>query len=368
VKNQLGEGAIQHMAVSLQALVPNFATEQFCQAALTGLASLELKQRVTHIIQVLHVFLPQDFAQAAKALEGIPKVWSVQKSTTKVSAFAAWPLIDYASVYGLAQPNIALALLKKLTPLFSAEFAIRPFILEHPEYCLKQFAQWVHDDDEHVRRLVSEGTRPRLPWGMQLKPFIQDPSPTIPLLTSLKDDPSLYVRRSVANHLNDISKDNPALLLHICQDWQQEASEQTTWIIKHATRSLVKAGHTEVLQLLGYQQQLALAPLQLHMDTPHLHLGQSLAFAVTIESTSKTSQNVVLDFAIHFMKANGQQKAKVFKLKTFNLAAGQQLTIQKRHAIKAITTRQYYPGAHKLEILVNGQSLASQCFELSMPH
>jgi 3-methyladenine DNA glycosylase AlkC len=367
VKNQLGKAAVQHIARCLRELMPAFEPEPFCAAALEGLEQYELKQRVMHIIHALHACLPNDFEQTAKVLHGLPDVWSVQGSDTELSAFAAWPLIDYASVYGLAQPNTALALLKKLTPLFSAEFAIRPFILEHLDYCMQQFTQWVHDDDEHVRRLVSEGTRPRLPWGMQLKGFIQDPRPVLPLLAALRDDMSLYVRRSVANHLNDISKDNPELLIATCRDWQHDASAQTHWIIKHATRSLVKAGHPEVLQLLGYQSHLALQAVQLHITATQLQLGEYLEFSCSIASTSTQNQQLVIDFAIHFMKGNGQQKAKVFKLKTFNLAAQQQLTIQKRHAIKAITTRQYYPGAHKLEILVNGQSMASENFELSMP-
>jgi len=368
MKNQLGEAAVQHIARCLSELMPTFESELFCAAALDGLEQYELKQRVMHIIQALHTVLPADFAQAATILGNIPHVWRTQDTVAKISSFAAWPLIDYASIYRLAQPKVALALLKKLTPLFSAEFAIRPFILAHLDYCMQQFAQWVHDDDEHVRRLVSEGPRPRLPWGMQLKGFIQDPRPAIPLLTTLNNDPSLYVRRSVANHLNDISKDNPELLIAICRNWQHDASAHTHWIIKHATRSLVKAGHPEVLQLLGYQPQLALQAVHLHLTATQLQLGDHLEFSCSIASTSANNQALVIDFAIHFMKANGQQKAKVFKLKTCNLAAQQQLTIQKRHAIKAITTRQYYAGTHKLEILVNGQSVASQCFELSVPN
>ncbi|WP_340678773.1 DNA alkylation repair protein [Paraglaciecola sp.] len=366
MKNQLGKVAVEHIALCFSELDTDFKQAEFCQQALLGLDALELKQRVSHIIRVLHEFLPVDFAQATNLLKQLPTVWQKCDPNKEVSSFAAWPVIDYASVYGLAHPQQSLDLLSTLTHLFSAEFAIRAFIIEHPEYCHSQFTLWIKDDSEHVRRLVSEGTRPRLPWGLQLKNYMVDPSPNIPLLAALKDDPSLYVRRSVANHLNDISKDNPEKLLEICHDWHVNASNEVQWIIKHATRSLVKAGHSQVLSLLGYQQQLSLAPVSLCISNDHVQLGEYLEFDFEICSTSGESQKLVIDFAIHFVKANGQQNAKVFKLKSIDLAAKQSCKIQKRHGIKAITTRQYYAGTHRLEILVNGQGLASQEFELNI--
>ena len=366
MKNQLNEAAVQHIARCFGEIDSNFKPIQFCAQASEGLDKLELKQRVMHIIVALHEYLPADFSQTADLLKQLPKVWQQQDPNKLISSFAAWPVIDYASVYGLAHPQQSLEVLSKLTHLFSAEFAIRAFINQHPEYCHSQFEHWVKNDSEHVRRLVSEGTRPRLPWGLQLKSYIADPTPNFALLTALKEDPSLYVRRSVANHLNDISKDNSDLLLDICQRWSTDASTEVQWIIKHATRSLVKGGHTEVLSLLGYEQKLKLSPATLHINNTDLCLGDYLEFEVDFSSTSSKSQKLVIDFAIHFVKANGQQKAKVFKLKSINLGAKQTCTIQKRHAIKAITTRQYYAGTHLLEIMVNGQSVASKAFELSV--
>jgi 3-methyladenine DNA glycosylase AlkC len=366
MKSQLGKQAIGHIAGCLTELNSDFAKTSFNTQALLGLDKLELKQRVKHIIEVLHDFLPADFSQSTAILKQLPAVWRQLDPDKQISSFAAWPVIDYASIYGLAYPDIALDLLSTLTPLFSAEFAIRPFIVEHPEYCHSQFKRWVNHEDEHVRRLVSEGTRPRLPWGMQLKMYIQDPSPNIPLLSALKDDPSLYVRRSVANHLNDVSKDNPDILLKICQTWQPNASQEVLWIIKHATRSLVKTGHKEVLSLLGYEQKIDLDVGTLHLTPSQLKLGENITFQFTLRSTSSSQQKLVIDFAIHFVKANGQQKRKVFKLKSVILNAGQQITVQKCHAIKPITTRQYYAGTHLLEILVNGQSMGEKEFELSV--
>jgi 3-methyladenine DNA glycosylase AlkC len=364
MKNQVNNVAVEHIALCLSELDQDFKHTEFCKLALLGLDKLELKQRVSRIIFVLHQFLPADFEHAADLLKQLPRVWQKLDPNKRVSSFAAWPVIDYASVYGLSYPQQSLELLSSLTHLFSAEFAIRPFIVEHPDYCHSQLTLWVKHESEHVRRLVSEGTRPRLPWGLQLKRYMIDPSANIPLLTALKDDSSLYVRRSVANHLNDISKDNPDVLLKICQSWQVNANQNVRWIIKHATRSLVKAGHPQILSLLGYEQKLLLAPVGLHIINNQVRLGDYLEFQFDLTSTSCDSQKLVIDFAIHFVKANGQQKAKVFKLKSMQLAANQTCNIQKRHAIKAITTRQYYAGTQRLEILINGQALASQEFKL----
>ena len=366
MKNQLGVAAVKHIALCFSEIDSNFKQQEFCAQATLGLDKLELKQRVMFIIETLHDYLPADFTQTADLLKQLPKVWQLLDPEQKISNFAAWPVIDYASIYGLAHPQQSLEVLKTLTHLFSAEFAIRAFIIPHPDYCHSQFKLWVKDSNEHIRRLVSEGTRPRLPWGLQLKPFITDPSINIPLLSALKNDPSLYVRRSVANHLNDISKDNPELLVHICQRWSEDASPEVQWIIKHATRSLVKAGHRDVLRLLGYKQQLELTPVTLHINNNQVQLGDHLEFTVDLSSTSAKAQKLVIDFAIHFVKAKGQQKAKVFKLKSLNLGAKQTCIIQKRHGIKIITTRNYYAGTHLLEILINGQSVANQTFELSI--
>lgn len=366
MKNHLNETAVQHIARCFGEIDSHFKQTQFFAQASEGLDKLELKQRVMHIIVALHDYLPASFSQTADLLKQLPNVWQQHDPYKQLSSFAAWPVIDYASVYGLSYPQQSLELLKTLTPLFSAEFAIRPFIIEYEDYCQSQFVLWVQDENEHVRRLVSEGTRPRLPWGMQLKNYMADPRPNIPLLTTLKDDPSLYVRRSVANHLNDISKDHPEILLSICQTWQPNGSQEVQWIIKHATRSLVKAGHTEVLSLLGYQQDIAIKITNFDVVRTELQLGDPLDFQFNLKSNSTAVQNLVIDYALHFVKANGQRKAKVFKLKSINLAAKQTCTMQKRHAIKAITTRQYYAGTHMLEIWVNGQSVASKEFELTV--
>ena len=205
---------------------------------------------------------------------------------------------------------------------------------------------------------------------MQLKMYVKDPHCNIPLLTHLKNDSSLYVRRSVANHLNDIAKDHPELVIDVCEQWMKDATPNVQWVIKHATRSLVKQGHSRVYPLLGYSQQPKLAPLELTVTTPDLKLGDTLSFSVKLQSPLSKAlnqpQSFVVDYAIGFVKANGQQKLKVFKFKNITLDNDQQITINKRQVLKAISTRQYYSGTHQLIILINGVKMADAVFNLKV--
>ena len=368
LKNGLSDAAVGRIGQALIGLQPNIDKALFQRKAMQGLEALELKERVTHIIEVLHEFLPTDFAKAAKLLKRLPSLWDKGSADDPLRGFAAWPLIDYVGVYGLKHPDIALETLEKLTELFSAEFAIRPLLLTHPQIARRYLKEWSVHSSEHVRRLASEGTRPRLPWGIQLKPFVDDPSPNIPLLNTLKNDPSLYVRRSVANHLNDIAKDHPDTVISLCKKWHsKKVSEEVLWVIKHATRTLVKAGHPEVFPLLGYSEQVAIKKPTITLESSALTLGDSLCFSLDIHSCGSTPQKLDVDFALHLVKANGRRQAKVFKLKSVDLAPKQVCKLTKVHQIRPISTRKYYSGTQILEILVNGKGVAECEFELSVP-
>ncbi|GAA6134443.1 DNA alkylation repair protein [Oceaniserpentilla sp. 4NH20-0058] len=369
MKNGLGLPAVKRISDALAktaALEKSFDEAAFIQAATGPLESLELKQRVQHLIKVLHEFLPAGFEQAVECLLQLPCVWDAGDPDDPLRGFAAWPIIDYIAEHGVDHPQLALPALRELTHMFSAEFAIRPFLLAHPELCHAHFEAWVQDESEHVRRLVSEGTRPRLPWGIQLKPYVKDPTDNLPWLEVLKDDASLYVRRSVANHLNDISKDHPQLVLDHCKAWYPNSNEHVKWVIKHATRTLVKAGHPEVFELLGHTKEVQVKNLELKLAADNLVLGDSLEFELSLMSAGTEPQSLVVDFALHFMKANGSTSPKVFKWKTLNLSAGQSVNLQKKHAIKAITTRKYYSGTQMLEVLINGQPVAQASFFLQV--
>lgn len=364
MKDGLGAAAVDRIARSLQCTWAEFDSEAFTSAALDGIDTLELKQRVRHLTQSLHLVLPKDFVQAAEILSRVPQHWDFGDPDDPVRGFAAWPIIDYAADYGLDYPEISLELLKNLTHLFSAEFAIRPFIQRYPDHCFAKFDLWVEDDSQHIRRLVSEGSRPRLPWGMRLQEFCTDPAPLLPLLERLNCDPSDYVRRSVANSINDISKDNADTAINLCQNWITNASSETRWIVRHAMRSLIKQGRSDVFPLLGFSARPKLAISRLKLNSRQINLGDSLEFSTQIESKAETTQRLAIDYAIHHCKSNGSLSPKVFKWKEVSLEAGQLVEIKKNHPIRKITTRTYYPGTHRLELLVNGRSQGMEDFEL----
>ncbi|MEE1674758.1 DNA alkylation repair protein [Agarivorans aestuarii] len=364
MKNGLAEPAVQRIAQGIAAVYPEFDAKRFVELALKGLEELGLKQRVTHIIEVLQQTLPEDFAKVTEILTALPQYWDRGDPDDSLRGFAIWPVTDYVAVAGIDQPQLAFQALAALSPLFSAEFAIRPFIEKHPELSWQQLLAWTRSEDEHLRRLASEGCRPRLPWGVQLKQLITDPAPIYPILEALKNDSSLYVRRSVANNLNDIAKDHPEQVLALCLAWQQGASSDLQWLIKHATRSLVKQGHPKSFPLLGYTAEPKVDIEEFALLNSEVAMGESLSFAIALRA-QKPQQKFVLDYALHFMKANGKTAAKVFKLKNVNLAEGEMFAMEKSHSFKAISTRRYYPGEHFVAIHINGQEQARLAFTLN---
>ena len=364
LKNELGKQAVTQLADLLTLTMPNFSSEKFQKQALAGLDNLELKQRVSHLIKILAEHLPTNFDEAAPILLSIKDHWNQKQEIASWGSFTAWPLIDYVAEYGTNHPELALTILKALTPLFSAEFAIRTFIEQNFELTYPQLLNWCDDKDEHVRRLASEGMRPRLPWGKRLTRFCENPDVIFPILELLKDDASLYVRKSVANNLNDITKDNPEQVIVLCRRWYKEASADRLWIIRHALRSLVKDGHPDVFPLLGYSEKPQLSLQTLDVANTTLKLGDYAEVSVSLLSNSSEIQKLVVDYKIHHVRANGKLTAKVFKWKNISLQPEQQLTLVKKHPFKKISTRKYYSGQHKFELLINGVVFGGTDFNL----
>jgi 3-methyladenine DNA glycosylase AlkC len=359
MKDALSKTAVDRIAGCLTKIYPTFNSKRFCLTASAGLELLELKARVNHIVLALGQELP-DFAIIADTLCLLPQQWNNGNSSNPYSGFTAWPIIDYVSVFGIEHPVLAFKTLEKLTPLFSAEFAIRPFIEKYPDAAFQQLIEWAKHEDKHVRRLASEGCRPRLPWGSQLKTLIKDPNPIFPILELLKRDTSIYVQKSVANNLNDITKDNPDLVLSLCEQWQQDATQETQWIIKHACRSLVKAGDKRCLMLLGVgHANIAYANLECPTS---INQEDSLSFSFSM--LSQQNQKLVIDFAIDFVRSRGKLNRKVFKLKTLNTKENEWVRLNKAYSFKTISTRKYHPGIHHLHIQVNGEIVASSIFDL----
>ncbi len=366
LKRGLGAKAISRLAENLVRVWPQFNSAGFIASSKRGLGKLELKARVKHVAQALALHLPQEYASAAQVLMRAADSWDSGDADDPLRAFAAWPLFQFIEDHGIDDFDRSMEALHRLTHLFSAEFAMRPFIERYPDRAFEQLELWAKDEDEHIRRLVSECTRSRLPWATKVQLLSDDSIPVVRLLEMLKDDPALYVRRSVANNLNDIAKDNPELVIEICQRWTQGASAQRQWIVKHATRTLVKQGHPQVWPLLGFTAKPKLKLLPLEISQAKLTVGDSLEFQLEIQSAAKSPQKLAVDYIVHFVKSGGKQRPKVFKLKVLELAAGHSVKLKKRHSLREISTRKYYAGVHRVEIVVNGRVYAQGEFRLAL--
>ena len=368
-KESLNANVVRQLGHIFARVYSDFDEQGFCDAGIKGLQKLELKERAHHIMCALDERLPEDFSTfSAIILASLhpsedPSSDGAEFGAAGVMGFAAWPVTDLVTERGITRPDEALALLMQVTKRFSAEFAVRPFLDQHIEKTLQVFEGWIGDENRHVLRLVSEGSRPRLPWGMQLKKFVGDPAKILPLLELLKDDKEEYVRRSVANSLNDIAKDHPDLVAEIARDWLKGANKNRMRLVKHACRTLLKQGHQGALEAFGYGEVSDLQ-CDLKINTPTVEYGTALRFQANFHAPIGAGK-VMVDYAIHFVKANGKTAPKVFKWKDTSLNDGR-LSAMRNHAIKPITTRKYYAGKHVLEILVNGISVATAPFILTM--
>lgn len=327
------------------------------------LKSLEMKPRVRVIRDELRRLLPQDFAKASDIL-----LKSIKTRTLK--SFDLWPYTEFIQLYGLDDPERSLKALREMTKHFTSEWAVRPFLTKDAKGTLEFLRECAKDPDVHVRRWSSEGSRPRLPWGERLHAFVKDPKPTLQILEILKFDDELYVRKSIANHLNDIAKDHPDVVVQTLARWKKEAGvehlEKIDWIIHRALRTLIKNGHAGAFKLIGVSNKPEISLNGLKLSPASIKLGQRLEFRFQLKSKAKCRQKLVIDYVIHFVKANGTTAPKVFKMKTIELEAGAVLNVVKAHHIKPITTRVYYPGRHAVEIQINGVSMGKTPWTLQL--
>jgi len=361
---QYGADVPQAIASMIAPVYPTFDAAGFVSEVLDGFDTLALMARGKKIAQALRRFLPNDYPEALAILMASVDQPHGRDPRLTLGSFLYLPHTMFVADHGLDHFEASMAAQHTLTQRFSAEFSIRPFLEHHTQATLDQLTIWASDPSEHVRRLVSEGSRPRLPWAPRLRQFQADPTPVLALLELLKDDPALYVRRSVANNLNDIGKDHPELLTRTTQAWLQNASPERAWIVNHALRSAVKRGEAGALTVLGYGQaaQLAVGQVQISPDTPAMGGAVQISFALT--NTQNQSQRVLVDLAVHYVKAKGLTRAKVFKLTTLELAPGQTAQLSKKLSLAEMTTRTHYPGVHPVAVLLNGQAQPLGAFEL----
>lgn len=356
LKEIFDERRFRNVAQHVSALLAKFDTRTFLDIALAGLEELSLMQRLRRMTEALHATLPPDYRKAVEILRAL--------ATRIEPGFATLVLPDYVGQYGRHDFDVSMEALRYFTGFGSSEFAIREFLRDDLERTLRVMRTWSQDPDHAVRRLASEGSRPRLPWSFRLDAIVADPSLTAPILENLCADPSLYVRKSVANHLNDVTRTHPAWVLDRLATWPLD-HPQTRWIARHALRSLVKAGDTRALAVIGAGHVPEVKLSKFAVTPRRVSLGERVTLSFDLASKSSESQRLVVDYKMHYVKKSGATAAKVFKLKELTLGGGQRVSIERTQNIRDFTTRVHYAGRHEVEILVNGLCLAKGSFELS---
>jgi 3-methyladenine DNA glycosylase AlkC len=363
LKNNIDIAAVTRLAEALAAPAVRsadviFDADAFVLSATAGLDALELKARIAHVAGALVEHLRGPFAATAQCVReaaeaGLLDTWS------------GWPCTDWVTRCGLGAPDVALPTLAAITPHASAEFAIRPYIDRHPERTRAELDRWVDDPSEHLRRLASEGTRPLLPWAPRVALLAAEPAWAVPVLDRLREDPSGYVRRSVANHLNDLARVDRDLAVGIADRWQAAGGCHVATVLRHGLRGLVKRGDVDALRLIGVDVQVAVQVVAFEVLTPTVELGDALRFRVVLRSGAPAPIRVVVDHIVHHVGADGSRRPKVFKTVARELAPGVEVELVKAHPMRPITTRTYRPGRHLLEIQVNGRVLAGAEFDLA---
>lgn len=394
MKNLFNLSLIETTALHISANFSGFDQAGFIQVASDDIESRELKDRANQIYVALKTHLPNDYLTSLSillnTLSPVKDNQDLTEITTDKRGVAGWMVMPFTQYVGeLGQDHLVESMdaLKLMTKRFTSEFGIRYLLLAYPAECLTIMDDWCEDKCHHVRRLVSEGTRPLLPWAMQLPSFKNDPTPVLPLLEKLKSDSSEYVRRSVANHLNDIAKNQLDLVADIAKRWladsecyvdkkaHKEACKNRQRLVKHACRTLIKQGHEKTLLAFGYNKPEDIL-VDITLSKTAINMGDTFTISVTLNNQSNTQCNkqsnkqkskpqpLLMDYVIYHQKANGRLTAKVFKWKELVIKAGETITLTKKHSIKEISTRKYYAGEHKCSVMLNGQEQAMVSFVL----
>jgi 3-methyladenine DNA glycosylase AlkC len=346
---------LKSIADATKAVYPSFDKSAFLDHATKNLDNLGIMQRMRQVATSLHATLPGDYARNIEILTALAPHIN--------HGFASISLSEYVALYGLEHFDQSMQALKFFTRFGSSEFAVRHFILADMPRALATMEEWSRDENEHVRRLASEGCRPRLPWSFQIKALVENPSPVAAILENLRSDEALYVRKSVANHLNDITKDNPQWVLDRITHWPK-GNKSTAWIIKQALRTLVKKGDVAALAHFGAHERANVEIESFTVTPDALPLGGEVKIAATFLSKAATTQKLVVDYAVHYVKKAGGTSPKVFKWKELQLETGARATLSITRAIRDFTTRKHYPGTHRIDLLINGKTVAQTAFDL----
>ncbi len=357
LKDMFNKKFYEQLAIELNKVEKTFNADKFVKDVTKNIDQLSLNERLRNTSIVLKQYLPGEYKKSIEVLFNvIPKF---------KGSYTSLLFPDFVGQYGHNDFKLSMKALHYFTQFGSSEFAIREFLKRDFPKTIKVMNTWAEDKNPHVRRLATEGSRPRLPWSFKLNEVITNPSVTSSILEKLRSDSELYVRKSVANHLNDISKDNTSYMLDLINSWDKK-NQHTAWIIKHASRTLIKKGNVESLDVFGFEKNVKLSIENLKLNRSKLNLGESLQFEFDVISQKSKSQKLVIDFKIFYRKKNGELSPKVFKLKELELKPKQLVSINKSHRFQDFTTRKHYSGKHIIEIMINGNVYSKKEFMLSV--
>ncbi len=367
LKTFFSPALVRRLAVDVARVHPGFPARAFTRDACAGLDSLELLDRGKCIARSLHKHLPQDYAQAVRVLLRSlgPEHASEELVGAGMAPFYYLPHTLFVAEHGLEHFELSMQAQYELTKRFSAELSIRPYIARDPERTFSFLRSWTTDNNAHVRRLVSEGTRLRLPWAPRVPWLDRNPERVLELLERLKDDPSSLVRRSVANSLNDLGKVRPDLLVRTCTSWLKGASAERRALVEHALRSAVKRGEVDALRLLGYGGKAAIGLENVTFNPQRVTIGGKVVMRFALHSRSRQMQMLLVDIAVHFIKANGRTAPKVFKVKRVSLPPRGRVELRTAISLAVHTTRTPRPGTHVVDVIVNGVAARAGSFEVT---
>lgn len=354
-KDYFDRAAARALGEQVAAADPSFDAAAFVRKATRGLTKLEFADRVRSFSEALAEQLPGSPASLDVLTRSLPE--PLPNADNVTDGFLQWPIGQYIADHGVDYFAASMKAMIELTQRFSAEFAVRPFVEHYPDRTFARLLELTDHDSVHVRRWCSEGTRPRLPWGKKLRDLVADPSPIWPIVEALKDDPEPYVRRSVANNLNDIAKDHPDLVIARCRAWSRKSNPQRDSMINHALRSLIKAGNPDALAVVGFGSATKLEA-DLRIEPRRVVIGQSVEINAKLTNGAHTNQRVLIDFVVHYVRKKGEAAAKVFKWTKRELAPGESIELTKALAMRTTTTRALYPGKHRVALQVNGSRVA----------
>ena len=362
LKNMYSRSFFEKIRPTLESTIPSFNSEKFLRAIFSvEWPAMELKQRVRHVSITLDTFLKGAYPHRVQVIVTLAQRF--RAGDFREQGFALMFLADFIEQFGTEYFEESMNAMEEVTQLVSCEFAVRPFLLKFPIQTMKRLTGWAKHSNHSVRRFASEGCRPRLPWGLGVPLLKRDPSSIIPILEMLRADPSEYVRRSVANNLNDIAKDHPDLVLGLLKRWSGECVE-TDWIIRHASRSLLKKGDANALQLQGIKPDSKARLADFQLNKRRVRIGHEFEFQFSFISKEKEDTPFRIDYRVDYLTSTGKVSSKTFKIYEGIVDGRDERVFRKKLSFKDLTTRKHYPGRHFISVLVNGKKLSSEAFNL----